>query len=71
MLRIDAKEPTKINTELLKKTSEKLADIKAEAYEKMRRRVRFTDFRDDDTNDDTKKVIVPVVEMHVDTQQAE
>jgi len=71
-------------TELLKKTNDRLVEIKQEAYEKMRRRVRFTDFRSEpesqnsnakiveiNENEEEHCVIVPVQEIHVDTETVE
>lgn len=81
---VNQREPSKLITELLKKTNEKLVEIKQEAYEKMRRRVRFTDYRQEaeaqnqnakivEINEDQDKhcVVVPVSEIHVDSEQVE
>ena len=54
-------------SEYLKKTIEKLQALKVEAYEKLERRVVFTDLSMMGFDDDA--TIVPVIEMHLDAQQ--
>lgn len=61
-------EPTnKLFLEYLKKTEEKLIKVKMEAYEKMSRRVIFTDLKE--MGFDDHAAIVPVTEIHLDEQQ--
>lgn len=50
--------------EYLKKTLERLEKIKLESYEKMQRRVVFTDLSS--LGFDDKATIVPVTELHLD-----
>ena len=50
--------------EYLKKTENKLSKIKAEAYEKMSRRVIFTDLKE--LGFDEHASVVPVTELHLD-----
>jgi hypothetical protein len=51
----------------LKKTLEKLQKLKAEAYEKMNRRVVFTDLNLLGFEDEA--VMIPQVELHLDQNQ--
>lgn len=77
LMTVNQREPSKMITEYLKTTNDKLVEIKQEAYEKMRRRVRFTDYRgdqkvtDDNAEDDDACVIVPITEIHVDEEKVE